>query len=130
MKCAIIKIINMAKCIDCKIKYADTQNFCHGCGAVLTKSSFLKFGVKEENGFYERGIIHYMRGVSHKAQKEFETLLKINRRDVDACYQLGKIYEENGQKKKALKAYRRCLIYDKDKKWEADVSARIKRLEK
>lgn len=120
----------MAKCSDCKIKYEDTQNFCHWCGSALIKSKFLKFSAKKENGFYERGIIHYMRGVSHKAQKEFEALLKFNRRDADACYQLGKIYEERGQKKKALKLYHRCLIYDEEKKWEADVSARIKRLEK
>ena len=120
----------MAKCPDCKIKYEGTQNFCHWCGVPLTKSKALKFDVKKEDGFYERGIIHRMRGVSHEAQKEFEILLKINRRDADACYQLGKIYEEKGQKKKALKLYRRCLLYDKENKWETDVSARIKRLEK
>ena len=120
----------MAKCPDCKIKYGDTQNFCHWCGIPLTKSKFLKFSEKKENGFYERGIIQHLRGASHKAQKEFETLLKINRRDADACYQLGKIYEEQGQKKKALKLYHRCLTYDHDKKWEADVLDRIKKSEK
>lgn len=119
----------MAKCPDCKIKYEDTQNFCHWCGASLIKSKFLKPSAENENGFYERGIIHSLRGASHKAQNEFETLLKINRHDADTCYQLGKIYEKTGKKKKALKLYHRCLKYDKEKKWETEVLSRIKSLE-
>lgn len=120
----------MAKCPDCKIKYGDTQNFCHWCGAPLIKSSFLRFSSRNENSFYERGVIHYLRGTLNKAQKEFESLLKINRRDADACYQLGKIYEETGQTKKALKLYRRCLACDEDKKWETEVVEKIKKLER
>jgi tetratricopeptide (TPR) repeat protein len=118
----------MSKCPDCKIKYNDIQNFCHWCGTPLIKSKILKFS-KEENAFYERGRIHFLRGASHIAQKEFETLLKINRRDADAYYQLGRIYEQTGQKKKALKLYRRCLTYDRNKKWETEISPRIKNLE-
>ena len=120
----------MAKCPECKIKYSDTQNFCHWCGTSLIKSAFLKSGFKNENGFYERGVIHYLRGGLNKAQKEFECLLKINRHDADACYQLGKIYEETGQIKKALKLYKRSLEYDKDKKWEMEIIERIKKLKK
>ena len=84
--------------------------------------------MKEKDSFYERGIIYQLRGDVLEAEKEFKSLLKINRRDVDAYYQLGKIYEEHGQKNKALKLYRRCLAYDKEKKWESEILARIKKI--
>lgn len=119
----------MAKCFDCRIKYDDSQNFCHQCGAALAKTGSLKFSSDEKNGFYERGIIHSLRGTSHSAQKEFENLLKINRRDADAYYQLAKIYEEKKLFRKALKVYRRCMKYDHEKKWEIDALERIKKLE-
>lgn len=119
----------MSKCPECKIRYRDIQNFCHWCGAPLVKNRFLRFG-KREDGSYERGIIHYLRGTFYKAQKEFEAILRVNRHDADAYYQLGKIYEQKGEIKKALKLYRSCLKCDKDKKWEVEVSSRIKKLEK
>ena len=120
--------IKMARCYECKIKYLDRQNFCYYCGRPLIKTKFLKTGIKEKDSFYERGIIYQLRGEVLEAEKEFKTLLKINRHDVDAYYQLGKICEKNGQKNKALKLYRRCLAYDKEKKWESEILVRIKKI--
>lgn len=119
----------MSKCLDCRIKYPDRQNFCHYCGLPLAKGK-VKLPKAEETDSYERGVIYELRGEIFKAQKEFSTLLKINRRDADAYYQLGKICEQNGQSDKALRLYQKCLACDKDKKWEEELKHRIKNLKR
>jgi len=70
---------------------------------------------------YESGRILFLRGELESARIDFEKALKENKEDLDALYQLARVYFELGNKKKARQLFQRYNRNKESRKWNREV---------
>jgi len=70
---------------------------------------------------YESGRILFLRGELEGARVDFEKAIKENKEDWDALYQLGRVYFDLGNKKKARQLFQRYNKNKESKKWKYEV---------
>jgi len=69
---------------------------------------------QRSDDLYEKGRVLYFKGDLAKARECFEELLKTSADDADSVYQLAKIHHDLGNRKEALRLFKR-YIKDGDK---------------
>jgi len=85
--------------------------------------------VKERKDYhFKRGLTHYLAGAFGLAKAEFLTVLKLDPMDVDARFHLGMTFKALGDRRKAAKAFKRCLADDIDAKWKWEIDTEMDRL--
>ncbi len=77
---------------------------------------------------FKRGLHHYLAGTYESARGEFLTVLKLDSMDADARYYLGMTHQALGNKRRAVRAFKRCLAADTEKKWNWEAKAQLKKV--
>ena len=76
----------------------------------------------------KRGLARYVAGAFDAAQTELLAVLKLDPMDTDARFHLAMTHKALGQKRKALKAFKRCLADDLDRKWEWEIKRELEKI--
>ena len=66
-------------------------------------------------------ILYLLKKQDNEALEAFKKTLKLNPEDSDAHFQLGKIYQEKGEKAKSIAEFKKYLALDKEGKWKEEV---------
>ena len=77
---------------------------------------------------FKRGQVQYVGGAFDEAKSEFLTVLKLDPMDIDARFQLGISCRALGERREAVKAFRRCLADDLAGKWHWEIETQLKGL--
>ncbi|HVY62250.1 MAG TPA: hypothetical protein VHF22_11390 [Planctomycetota bacterium] len=77
------------------------------------------------------GLVHYLKDELRPALESFEAACAcdVDRCDVDVLFHLGVIESRLGNRRRAERYFRRCLAWDPDAKWRAEVTEELARLE-
>ena len=78
--------------------------------------------------YYKQGITYLLKKQDNEAIEAFKKTLKLNPEDSDAHFQLGKIYQEKGEKAKSIAEFKKYLALDKEGKWKEEVENILERL--
>ncbi len=70
---------------------------------------------------YSRGRIAYLRGSMEEAKDCFEQILRQDRADCDAAFQLGRIHHRMGDHRQAEKCFRQCQQLPGGGKWAEEI---------
>lgn len=74
---------------------------------------------------FKRGLTQYLSGAFDAAKAEFLTVLKLDPMDIDARFHLAMTHQALGQRRRALRAFKRCLADDLDAKWKWEVGVQL-----
>lgn len=86
-----------------------------------TRQAGGKKGVDAADDLYSRGRIAYLRGSLDEAKNCFEKLLRTDRTDTDATFQLGRIYKQMGENRLAERLFRQCKQLPGGGKWSEEI---------
>jgi tetratricopeptide (TPR) repeat protein len=75
------------------------------------------------------GLLASLRDQWPEALRAFQTALRINDQDPDALFHVGVAYAHLGQRRKARRALRRCIRYDRSGKWDDEAFDHLRQLE-
>ena len=73
-----------------------------------------------------RGMAYYLSSDHEAAKQEFTAVLKKAPNDIEANLYLAGVFREMGEKKKAMKQFKKVLILDDAKKWTWQVEKEMK----
>jgi outer membrane protein assembly factor BamD (BamD/ComL family) len=85
---------------------------------------------EELNDIYTQGIAHYLKQDYDKAIEVFQSILKKNKKDTDALFQLAKSYLKQGNKKMAKKIFKKFNSFETYAKWKEEVKLLLEKLKK
>ncbi|MFP4057210.1 MAG: tetratricopeptide repeat protein [Candidatus Brocadiia bacterium] len=74
-------------------------------------------------------LVAQLRDDPQGALRALQTALRINDQDPDALFHLGVAYARLGQRRKARRALRRCIRYDREGKWDDEAFAHLREVE-
>ena len=74
---------------------------------------------------FKRGQLQYVGGAFDEAKSEFLTVLKLDPMDTDARFCLGISCRALGERREAVKAFRRCLADDLGGKWQWEIGVQL-----
>ena len=93
--------------------------------------AFASKPVQERKDYhFKRGLTQYLAGAFDAARDEFRTVLKLDPMDVDARFHLGMTLQALGERRKAARAFKRCLADDIHAKWKWEVRTQLAKLGK
>ena len=90
-------------------------------GAGKTRSTQDRKVVTVSDQLYTRGRIAYLRGSMDEAKDCFEKLLRSDRQDSDAAFQLGRVYQQLGDSRQAERFFRQCQQLPGGGKWSDEI---------
>ena len=96
--------------------------------AYLTRQFERRPAAESKTYHYKRGLAQYLAGAFDAAEAEFRTVLELDPMDVDARFHLGMSLKAQGQRRRAAKAFRRCVADDIDRKWRWEVRTQLDQL--
>jgi len=99
-----------------------------GCQAHL---AYLLYGVnpakyaRQKEDIFHEGLRHYVRDELADAIRRFEDVLRFESFDYDAYFYLGLCHRSAGRHKSAVRCFKKCVEFDDDQKWAAEVAQEL-----
>lgn len=106
---------------------------CIACALIIWAYSFLdvfKIAVwnkrpwirPSKKKLFEEGMRHYLCDEFSQAKQKFQRILRLDDEDVDAHFLLGLAMMRLGNRRRAVRCFKRALSLDETRKWEWEVS--------
>jgi tetratricopeptide (TPR) repeat protein len=96
--------------------------------AYLGRKFETKHARERKDYHFQRGLTQYLAGTFDGAKSEFLTVLRLDPLDADARFHLGMTHQALGRRRRAIKAFKRCLADDPDAKWRWEVETQLRQL--
>ncbi|MFW6162986.1 MAG: tetratricopeptide repeat protein [Planctomycetota bacterium] len=97
--------------------------------ALALRRRRLESRADEATAHVREGLIAYLRDDLTAAAHAFHAALRIDNRDPDALYHLGVVYAAAGHRRKARRAFERCIRFDDQGKWDTEAHDRLHALD-